>query len=196
MARTAGRSKAAPKTKPSKAAKPKPRRAPARRTPSRSSSTANPKAAQTSGGITYDTVTPMLVLDGASDAIAWYTKAFGAKELSRQPLPDGRLMHAAIRIGTSTLMLCDPFNGPVPETLTGATMHIQDAGVDKMWERAVAGGAKVRMPLANQFWGDRYGQLVDPWGQSWSLGRAVQISDAEKRRLQQEAMAMMAGPAS
>jgi PhnB protein len=140
----------------------------------------------------YRNVTPMLVVKGASDAIAWYGKVFGAKELSRNLTPDGKVMHAAIQLGDSTLMLADAFMGPVPDRMVGVTLHIQRADIDALWAKATANGATVEMPLANQFWGDRYGQLRDPFGHSWSLGWPAKMTQPEKDRLQREAQQMFA----
>lgn len=137
------------------------------------------------------TVTPQLVVGDADAAIAWYAKVFGAKELDRKPLPDGRIMHAVLRLGDTAFMISDSF-GPAPSELNGAFIHVQDKGVDAFWERALANGAKPILPLANQFWGDKYGQLRDPFGQIWSLGWPAKMTQAEKDRLKQEADAQMA----
>jgi PhnB protein len=138
------------------------------------------------------TVTPHLVIDGASDAIAWYRKAFGAKELSRQPMPNGRLMHAAIQIGDSVVMLADSF-GSAPTKMAGVTLHVHSPAIDALWAGGVANGGTVEMPLANQFWGDKYGQMRDPFGHLWSFGWPAKMTQAEKDRLQAEAMQMFAG---
>lgn len=119
-------------------------------------------------------LTPHLVCDGAAAAIEFYKKAFGAEELSRLPGPGGMVMHAMVRIGDSPLMLVDewPDMGSVgPKKLKGSpvTIHHYVTDVDAAFARAVAAGATVRMPLADMFWGDRYGQLVDPFGHIWSL---------------------------
>jgi uncharacterized glyoxalase superfamily protein PhnB len=119
-------------------------------------------------------LTPHLVCAGASDAIAFYKAAFGAVETSRLPGPQGRLMHAAVRIGDSTLMLVDemPEWGALgPKALKGSpvTIHLYVADVDATVAQAVAAGAKVTMPVADMFWGDRYGQLEDPFGHRWSV---------------------------
>jgi len=106
------------------------------------------------------------------------------------PLPNGRIMHAVLRVGDTAFMLADPF-GPAPKEMAGAYVHVQDRGIERMWQKAVDNGATVVMPLANQFWGDKYGQLRDPFGQLWSFGWPAKMSEAEKQRLQQEAMAQM-----
>ena len=125
---------------------------------------------------------PHLFVDDAKKAIDFYKSAFGAVELSRHPAPDGkRLMHASLRINDAVLMLCDDFpehNGgksQTPKALGGSpvTIHLQVADVDAVWQQAVAAGGKVELPLADQFWGDRYGMLRDPFGHSWSIGAPI-----------------------
>lgn len=121
------------------------------------------------------TVTPHLIIKDAAKAIEFYKKAFGAEELMRLAMPDGRLMHASLKIGNSTIFVCDEF----PEHECGlsaaslkaahATMHISVEDVDKEYQRAIDAGAKALMPPQDMFWGDRYGSLLDPCGQPWSL---------------------------
>lgn len=131
------------------------------------------------------TLTPHLVCRGAADAIVFYGKAFGAVELARLPRPDGRLMHAMVRIGDSPLMLVDeyPEQGCAsPLALKGSpvTLHLYVTDVDAAVAQAVAAGAKVTMPVADMFWGDRYGRLEDPFGHQWSLATHVRdLSPAE-----------------
>lgn len=124
----------------------------------------------------FRTVTPHLCIKDAAKAIEFYKKAFGAEELIRMPMPDGRLMHACIRIGDSQIMLVDEFpefdcGGGSPQKLQGAhaTMHIFVEDVDAAFDRAVKAGATPKMPVADMFWGDRYGVVVDPFGQPWSI---------------------------
>lgn len=119
-------------------------------------------------------VTPHLVCAGAADAIEFYRKAFGAVEEARLPGPDGKLMHALIRIGGAAVMLVDemPQWGAVgPKTLKGSpvTIHLYVADADAFVARAAAAGAKVTMPVDDAFWGDRYGVLEDPFGHHWSV---------------------------
>jgi PhnB protein len=119
-------------------------------------------------------LTPHLVCHGAADAIEFYKKAFGAVEMGRVPGPDGRLMHAQVRIGDSALMLVDewPEMGSVgPKDLKGSpvTIHLYVTDVDATVAQAVAAGAKVTMPVDDMFWGDRYGRLEDPFGHQWSV---------------------------
>ena len=119
-------------------------------------------------------ITPHLVCRGAADAIAFYAKAFGAVELARLPVPDGRLMHALIKIGDSPLMLVDEFpeqGCQGPQALKGSpvTLHLYVTDVDATVARAVEAGARITMPIADMFWGDRYGRLEDPFGHQWSV---------------------------
>jgi PhnB protein len=139
-------------------------------------------------------VTPHLICAGAADAIEFYKKAFGAVEEARLPGPDGKLMHAMIRIGDSAVMLVDemPEWGALgPKSLKGSpvTIHLYVENADATVERAVKAGAKVTMPLADQFWGDRYGKLEDPFGHHWSV--ATHVRDVSTEEMQQ-AMKKMA----
>lgn len=123
-------------------------------------------------------LTPHLVCAGAADAMAFYQAAFGAVELVRLPAPDGKLMHGSVRIGDSVLMLVDemPVHGVLsPKSLKGTpvTIHLYVPDVDAAFAKAVAAGATVRMPVADMFWGDRYGVLEDPFGHHWSLATHV-----------------------
>ena len=149
----------------------------------------------------FRTITPYLAINGAAAAIDWYKKAFNAKELARQAVPDGKLMHARIRIGDSIVMLSDTFPGGTqsPDVLGNSpvTLHIYINNVDKIWQQAIDAGAKITMPLDNQFWGERYGQLTDPYGHHWSVSQQVNMTKKEKDEKQKQAMAMFAhGPHS
>ncbi len=120
------------------------------------------------------TVTAHIVCEGASDAIAFYKKAFNAQELARLPGPNGKVMHAAIRIGDSVVMLMDDFpewGSLGPKALKGSpvTLHLYVTDVDASMKQAEAAGATVAMPVADMFWGDRYGQVIDPFGHRWSI---------------------------
>ena len=120
-------------------------------------------------------VTPHLICARAADAIDFYKKAFGAVEDGRMAGPDGRIMHASIHIGGSAVMLMDemPEWGALgPKALKGSpvTIHLYVPDVDAFVARAVKAGAKVTMPVADQFWGDRYGAIEDPFGHKWSVG--------------------------
>lgn len=134
------------------------------------------------------TITPHLVCANASDAIAFYQKAFGATELNRMPGPDGKLMHASVRIGDSTVMLVDEYPewGSVgPKTLKGSpvTLHMYVEDADAAFKRAVDAGATVKMAPEDMFWGDRYGVLIDPFGHSWSI--ATHIRDLTPAEIQE-----------
>jgi PhnB protein len=131
------------------------------------------------------TVTPHLVCAGAGEAIDFYVKAFGAVETSRLPGPDGKLMHGSVKIGDSEIFLVDemPAYGVMgPKSLKGSpvTIHLYVENVDAVVERAVAAGCKVTMPVADQFWGDRYGQLQDPFGHNWSVATHVRDATPEE----------------
>jgi uncharacterized glyoxalase superfamily protein PhnB len=126
------------------------------------------------------TVIPHLVCEGAADAIEFYKKAFNAVEQMRMPGDNGRIMHAALTIGDSTIMLADDFpeyGGLGPKALKGSpvTLHMVVPDVDASFQQAVDAGASVRMAPADMFWGDRYGQVTDPFGHHWSI--ATHIKD-------------------
>jgi uncharacterized glyoxalase superfamily protein PhnB len=124
----------------------------------------------------FHRLTPHLVVANAAAAIEFYKKAFGAVELRRMPGPDGKsVMHADLQIGDSHLFLNDEFPqmgalGPKALKGTPVTLHLYVQDADAQWKQAVAAGAEVVMPLADQFWGDRYGILRDPFGHMWSIG--------------------------
>lgn len=143
----------------------------------------------------FTTVSAYLSLDRAGEALEWYKKAFGAKEVRRQQMPDGKIMHAQIRIGDTIVMMSDtgPQAATKPPTQLGGTtttLHIYSKNVDKLWQQAVDAGATVNMPLDNQFWGERYGQLKDPFGHHWSIAQVVFMTPKEKKEKQEKAMAM------
>jgi PhnB protein len=148
----------------------------------------------------YHTLTPHLVVKGASQAIEFYKKAFGAEELGRMPGPDGKsLMHAELQIGDSRLFLVDEFpemdcRGPQTIGGTPVTIHIYVEDVDTAFSKAVAAGAQVRMPLADMFWGDRYGVLADPFGHAWSL--ATHKEDLTPEEIATRAQGAFSGCAS
>lgn len=120
----------------------------------------------------YPTATPYLACSGAAKALEFYQQAFGAVEIMRMPMPDGRIGHAEVRIGKSVIMLADEFpemGFKSPSTLGGSpvTIHIYVEDVDAFVEKAVAAGAKITQPLQDKFYGDRSANLVDPFGHSW-----------------------------
>lgn len=134
----------------------------------------------------YRTVTPHLVIKDAAAAIDFYRQAFGAEEIVRMPGPDGKVMHAEIKIGDSFLMLAEECpemgGGPAPTTLGGSavtiTLYVPD--VDGVVARAEKAGGKVTMPVADQFWGDRYGQLQDPFGHRWAVATHKEVLTPEE----------------
>ena len=138
------------------------------------------------------TVTPHLVCAGAADAIEFYKKAFNAVEGGRLPGPNGKIMHAQIRIGDSAVMLVDEFAdwgcfGPKALKGSPVTIHLYVENVDAAFERAVAAGAKAKMPVADMFWGDRYGIVEDPFGHNWSIATHMRdVSPEEMQKAMQE----------
>jgi PhnB protein len=145
----------------------------------------------------YSTVVPYISVKGASDAIAYYKKAFGAEELVRMPMPDGQVGHAELKIGDSILMLADEMDHPdaiakSPRTLGGVTsglcLYVEDA--DAVFNRAVEAGGKVRRPLTNQFYGDRSGTVEDPFGQVWTISTHVEDVPPDEMRRRMEAFTM------
>ena len=147
----------------------------------------------------FRTVTPYLTLNRASEALDWYKKAFGAKQVFRENTPDGKIIHARVRIGDSIIMLSDDFMGGSGSEAGAAsaskgpkiTLHVYSKNVDKLWQQAVDNGAKVVMPIANQYWGERYGQLSDPYGHNWSVSQQIAMTRQERKEKQEQAMAMM-----
>jgi PhnB protein len=142
----------------------------------------------------YSTVVPYISVNHAADAIAYYKKAFGAEELMRMPMPDGKIGHAELKIGDSIVMMADEMDHPQaisksPRTLGGVTsgLCLYVADCDAMFTRAVEAGGKVRRPLTNQFYGDRTGTIEDPFGQVWTISTHVEDvpPDELRRRMEQ-----------
>lgn len=149
----------------------------------------------------YHSLTPTLVCKDASRAIDYYKEAFQAKELGRMTGPGGKIGHAELQIGDSRLMLSDEFPGmasaPGPTPNTSCSIVLYSDNVDTVFERAVKAGAKVEMPLQNQFWGDRYGKLRDPFGHLWGLAQHVEdVAPAEMERRSKAWMAEFSAKAS
>jgi PhnB protein len=145
----------------------------------------------------YHTITPGLTCKNTAQAIEFYKSVFGAKEIMRMPGPGGAIMHAEIQIGDSRIMLADEFHGmsraPSPGTMNAVAMFMYMDNVDAVFNRAVSAGAKVDMPLADQFWGDRYGKITDPFGHQWGLAQHVEdVAPAEMQRRSEEWTAKMA----
>lgn len=147
-------------------------------------------------------IVPHIVCRGASDAIAFYAKAFGATELMRLPGPDGKLIHAAVEIHGAMLMLNDEmpqWGNLSPHSLNGTpvTIHLNVADVDAVVAQAVAAGATVKMPVADMFWGDRYGIVEDPFGHQWSIATHMRdMTVAEIQDAMRTAMSSAACPES
>ena len=124
----------------------------------------------------FHTVTPSLIVRGAAEAIEFYKKALGAEELMRMPTPDGKIGHAELKIGDSIIFLSDEFPGmgvsKSPQTLGGCTgtLNLYVPDVDATFQQAVSAGGKTTMPVADMFWGDRYGTFIDPFGHHWGVG--------------------------
>ncbi len=140
----------------------------------------------------YSNVTPYLTVDDGKAAIEFYKRAFGATELGRMETPDGKVAHAALQIGSSAIMLSDQFpqsSCKTPKelggTATGVFVYVED--VDEVFRQALDAGATARMQPEDQFWGDRMGTLVDPFGHRWSLATHIEDVGAEEmqRRMEQ-----------
>jgi uncharacterized glyoxalase superfamily protein PhnB len=145
----------------------------------------------------FHTITPHLIVRDSKAAIDFYQKAFGAQVQGQIAyMPDGRVMHAMVKIGDSLLMLNDEFpeHGVVaPKAAdTGVSLHIYVDNVDELFARATDAGANVAMPLADMFWGDRYGKVVDPFGHKWTLGTHVKdMTQEDMKAAMDEAMGAM-----
>jgi PhnB protein len=138
----------------------------------------------------FHTITPQLAVKGVASAIDWYTKALGANELLRHPAPDGTsIMHSELLLGDSRFFVVDEFPDSMaaPSSLggTSVTLHLYVQDVDALFHRAVEAGAQVLLPVADQFWGDRYGMIRDPFGHRWSI--ASRLEDLSPRQLQARA---------
>jgi PhnB protein len=143
----------------------------------------------------YQSVIPTLTIDGAADAIEFYKRAFGAQERYRMPGPEGKIAHAELQIGDSVVMLSDPFPHATtrpPTELGGRSgslfLYVED--VDKVFEQAVDAGATVAMPLEDQFWGDRFGTVVDPFGHAWGI--ATHVEDVPPEEMEERSKQALA----
>lgn len=141
----------------------------------------------------YHTVTPYLVIKNAVKALEFYKEAFGATEIMRLAAPDGKVMHAEIKIGDSPIMLCDEcpdWNALSPQTIGGTSvsimLYVED--VDGVVNRAVGAGAQVLMPVADQFWGDRMGTVADPFGHKWSVATHTEDVSPEEISIRAKAL--------
>ena len=147
----------------------------------------------------YHSLNAYLAVDDAKAAIEFYKKALGAKERMTMPGPEGKIGHAELELGDSIIMLSDPFPQSTttpPKQLGGTTiglmMYVDDA--DAAVQKAVDAGAEVTMPLENMFWGDRFGQIKDPFGHSWQI--ATHVEDVPPEEMAERAKAAMASMAS
>ena len=145
----------------------------------------------------YTTVTPSLVHTDSVKAIEFYKKAFGAQELMRMPGPDGKIMHAEIKIGNAHVMMNDEIMGSKSaQTLGGSpvTFYLYVDDADAAFRKAIAAGCKEIMPVADMFWGDRMGAFSDPFGYKWNVATHVKdMTPEEMKRGQEEWMKQMAG---
>jgi len=142
------------------------------------------------------TITPHIVVRDAAQAAEWYKQAFGAQERSRVPLPGGKLMSVELWFGDSAVMVADEFpemDVVSPQTVGGTStvLHLYTKDVDALWTRAVDAGAQVLHPLQDQFWGDRHGQLTDPFGHRWGL--ATHVRDVPPEAIARGAAAAFGG---
>jgi uncharacterized glyoxalase superfamily protein PhnB len=137
------------------------------------------------------TVNPYLIVPLATEAMAFYEKAFGAEEVMRMPGPDGKsTLHAELRIGDSTIMISDEnpqYGLKSPKTLGGYTMslHLYVDNVDALFRQAVGAGCTVMFPVADMFWGDRFGKVMDPFGHVWGI--ATHKEDLSEQEMQRRA---------
>lgn len=140
----------------------------------------------------FHTITPHLTVDGASNYIEFLKRAFGAIEVHRSTMPSGKIMHATLRLGDSLVMLNDWFPEfgakPIPPGPWPFAMHIYVPDADAMFLQANAAGCKTVMPLTDQFWGDRYGQVEDPAGFRWAIATCKEIPTPEEMEKRQKAM--------
>ena len=138
----------------------------------------------------FSSITPHIIIKGCSDAIEFYKKAFDAVEIYKSLMPDGRVMHAMIQIGNSFVMAADEFpemGATSPNTIggTSTSLHIYTQDADKMYNQAIKAGATPIMPINNMFWGDRYGQVQDPYGHRWAI--ATHMKDVTPEEMQEAA---------
>jgi PhnB protein len=124
------------------------------------------------------TITPHLVVRGAAGAGAWYERVFGAVERGRLEVPGGKLMQVELWFGETQVMLSDEFPelgvlSPLSIGGTATVLHLVTEDADAVWQRALDGGAEARQPLHDAFWGERYGQITDPFGHRWGVARRV-----------------------
>jgi PhnB protein len=142
------------------------------------------------------TITPHIVVRDAARAAQWYANALGAQERGRIEVPGGKLMQVELALGDSTVVLADEFPdldvlSPLSIGGTATVLHLVVDDVDAVWQRAVDGGAEVRQPLGDAFWGERFGQIVDPFGHRWDL--AQHVRDVPREEIQRAATELFGG---
>jgi PhnB protein len=144
----------------------------------------------------YHSLSPSITCKNAAKAIDFYKKVFNASELMRMPGPNGEIMHAELKIGDSHIFLNDEYPGiavaPSGSGPTSVQIFLYTEDVDSVYNRAIQEGARSTMPLANQFWGDRYGKFVDPFGHHWGVATHVEdVAPEDMQRRMNEAMSKM-----
>jgi PhnB protein len=141
----------------------------------------------------YHSISPSLTCKDAARAIEFYKSVFGATEVMRMPSPEGKVMHAELRIGDSVIFMNDEFPGVAEAPAAGVTssiyLFLYTEDVDAVYNRAVSMGSKVMMPLNNMFWGDRYGKVMDPFGHQWGIAQHVEDVAPDEMKRRQDAMA-------
>ena len=145
----------------------------------------------------FHTITPSLVVQNAAQAIDFYKRALGAEEVMRMATPDGKIGHAELKIGDSIIFLSDEFPNmgtcKSPQTLGGctSTLNLYVKDVDSLFQRAISAGGKTTMPVADMFWGDRYGTFTDPFGCAWGIG--THKADLSPQEIEKRAKDFYAG---
>ena len=142
------------------------------------------------------TITPHLVVRGAAEAAEWYVRVLGAEDRGRIEVPGGKLMQAELWFGDSPVMLADEFPefgvlSPLSIGGTATVLHLYSEDVEALWQRAIDAGAEVRQPLGDAFWGERYGQITDPFGHRWGL--AQRVRDVSQEEIEQAVARMFGG---
>jgi PhnB protein len=142
------------------------------------------------------TITPHLVVRGAAEAAEWYVRVLGAEDRGRIEVPGGKLMQAELWFGDSPVMLADEFPefgvlSPLSIGGTATVLHLYSEDVEALWQRAIDAGAEVRQPLGDAFWGERYGQITDPFGHRWGLAQLVR--EVPREEIEREARALFGG---
>jgi PhnB protein len=141
----------------------------------------------------YHSISPSLTCKNAARAIEFYKSVFGATEVMRMPGPEGKIMHAELKIGDSIIFINDEFPGmaeaPAPGVTPSLFMFLYTEDVDSVYNRAVSMGSVVVMPLENMFWGDRYGKVTDPFGHQWGIAQHVEDVAPQEMKRRQDAMA-------